>query len=64
MAGGGIRELLLLIFALVWAVVTITVAVANKGDVPPALWAVLAGGVAGILTAFRVGGGDDKGGKE
>lgn len=55
---GGIRELLLLIFAIVWAVVTILLAVANDGEVPPAMWAVLSGGIAGILTAFRVGGRD------
>lgn len=49
-----VRDLLLVIYASVWAVVVIIVALSNHGEVPPALWALLSGGIAAILTAFRV----------
>lgn len=49
-----VRDLLLVIYAVVWAVVVIIVALSNHGEVPPSLWALLSGGVAAILTAFRV----------
>ena len=38
-----VRDLLLVIYAIVWAVVVIIVAISNHGEVPPALWALLSG---------------------
>ena len=52
-----VRDLLLVIYGAVWAVVVIIIALSNHGDVPPAMWAVLSGGIVGILTAFRVNAG-------
>lgn len=57
-----VRDLLLVIYGAVWGVVVIIIAVSNHGEVPPAMWAVLSGGIAGILTAFRVDSGN--GGKK
>ncbi|HEY9411109.1 MAG TPA: hypothetical protein VIP77_16135 [Jiangellaceae bacterium] len=47
-----IRDVLLGLFGLVWAVVVVTTQI-RTGQVPAELWAVLGIGVGGLLAAFR-----------
>lgn len=47
-----VRDVLLVIFAAVWAVVVV-ITLWRSGTVPAELWAVLGIGVGGILAAFR-----------
>lgn len=55
-----VRDLLLLIFAMVWAVVVIVTAI-RTGEVPAELWAVLGIGIGALLAAFRT---DDRVGRK
>lgn len=47
-----IRDVLLALFGGVWAVVVV-LTVWRTGSVPAELWAVLGGGIGGILAVFR-----------
>lgn len=57
--GPMIRDLLLALFAIVWAFV-VGLTVWRTGDVPAELWAVLGLGVGAILTVFARAGRDDE----
>lgn len=49
----GIREILMGVFAMVWAAVMLIVALAHQGDVPAQLWTILGIGEGTIMALFR-----------